>query len=37
MYVRDHVEAHPQTKKEVLYLAKKKNKKRKENKNNGTL
>ena len=35
MYVRDHVEVHPLKKKQVLYLVKKK--KRKENKNNGTL
>ena len=38
MYARDHVEVHPQKKKEVLYLVEiKKEKKRKENKNNGTL
>ena len=36
MYARDPVEVHPQKKKEVLYLVKTK-KKRKENKNNGTL
>ena len=33
IYARDHVEVHPQKKKEVLYLVKKKKKK----KNNGTL
>ena len=32
LYARDHVEAHPQKKKEVLYLVKKKTKKQ----NNGT-
>ena len=31
IYARDHVEVHPQKKKEVLYLVKKKKK------NNGTL
>ena len=36
LYARDHVEAHPQKKKEVLYLVKKKEKKKK-NKNKGTL
>ena len=33
IYARDHIEVHPQRKKEVLYLVKKKRKK----KNNGTL
>ena len=35
LYARDHVEAHPQKKKEVFYLVKKKEKKK--NKNKGTL
>ena len=29
LYARDHVEAHPQNKKEVLYLVKKKRKEKK--------
>ena len=40
IYACDHAEVHPQKKKEVLYLAKKKNKqtnKQEKNKNNGTL
>ena len=36
IYARDHAEVHPQKKKEVLYLEKKKNK-REKNKNNGAL
>ena len=36
MYARDHVEVHPQKKKEVLYLVKKKRKKRKEKKTRTT-
>ena len=36
IYARDHAEVHPQKKKEVLYLVKKKNK-REKNKNNGAL
>ena len=36
LYARDHVEAHPQKKKEVFYLVKKKRKEKK-NKNKGTL
>ena len=35
LYARDHVEVHPQEKKEVLYLVKKKKKEQK--KNNWTL
>ena len=34
MYVRDHVEVHPQKKKQVLYLVKKKEKKRKQEQRN---
>ena len=37
IYARDHLEAHPQKKREVLYLVKKKKEKKKKNKNNGTL
>ena len=39
IYARDHVEVHQQNKKEVLYLLKKKERKKQtnKNKNNGTL
>ena len=34
LYARDHVEAHPQKKKEVFYLVKKKEKKKKQEQGN---
>ena len=36
IYARDHVEVHPQKKKEVLYLVKKKTKKQNKTKNKTT-